>query len=99
MKRLLIAILVVLSLVGSGPAFAESSRDCAMAGSMPMGDHQKMGCCTPDCAVAAPSAVLPVAEVGVLDLPEAPAPALAPAAALHSINPAATDPPPRTFIS
>ena len=97
--RLILAILLALSLVGSGPAFAGPSSDCPMARSMPMGDHQKMGCCTPDCAVAAPSAVLPVADIGVPDLPESPVPALAPASALHSVSPAAADPPPRTTIS
>jgi len=65
-----------------------------------MGDHQKMGCCTPDCAVACVPAVLGAAMV---DLP-AMEPSVAPAAVsltiiLASVSPTATDPPPRTTLS
>jgi len=65
-----------------------------------MVDHQKMGCCTPDCAVACVPAVLGAATVDL----HAVEPSVAPSAIslttfLASIGPAATDPPPRTTLS
>ena len=91
-------ILIALSLVVSGPAFAEASRDCGMAGSG-MVDHEKMACCTPSCAVPAASALLPVVALAIPDLPDMIAPAPRLTAALYSFSPSSTDPPPRSPIS
>lgn len=101
--RFMLLILLALSLAsGSSPAFAGRSGDCRMTGAthqMPM-DHEKMGCCTPDCAVTCPPAMLPVSDMD-MDQPPASAtlPVMALAEAFHSLNPAAIDPPPRTSFS
>ena len=103
MTRLLLAILLMLSLaIGSSPTFAAQAGDCRRAGAtrqMPM-DHEKMGCCTPDCAVTCPPAMLPASDEGVGQPPSGDAlRSIALAEAFHSFNPAALDPPPRTAIS
>ena len=102
MTRYVLAILLAISMaMSSGPAFAGPSPDCAMAhSSSGMVDHQKMGCCTPDCAVACVPAMLGAA---VVDLP-AVEPSTVPAAisltaVLASAGATATDPPPRTTLS
>lgn len=64
--KLIVAILIALSFIGSpGAARAAPSVSCTMAGADEgmAPDHEKMGCCTPDCATPAPAAVLPGADV------------------------------------
>ncbi len=65
--RLILAILVVLSLMGSPDrARAAPSATCTMVGAAEgtAPDHEKMACCTPDCATPAPAAVMPAADIG-----------------------------------
>lgn len=60
--KLILALLVALSLIGSpGVAVASPPVDCTMTamGKDMAADHEKMGCCTPNCAVASPAALLP----------------------------------------
>jgi len=60
-------------------------------------DHEQMGCCTPECAVTCPPAVLGAGEIGV---PETLADTLPTSDlfpdALHSFDPGTIDPPPRS---
>ena len=102
MARLFLAILVALSLAAApGPAFAGPVPDCAMvdAGSG-MGDHEKMACCTPGCAVICPTAALPTDGFQIPSIDQSSLPAMVPPAAeLASADPAAADPPPRSTIS
>lgn len=100
--RLFLAILLAISMAGaSGPAFAAPAADCPMA-HMPggMGDHGKMGCCPPECAVTCPPAMLAAVATDLQVIEPALLPIAAPAMdLLRSFNPAATDPPPRTGVS
>lgn len=103
MTRFILALSIALSLIGSpGPAFAAPSPTCSMPGAAvgsPV-DHDEMGCCTPDCAVSCPAAVVPADA-----LPEptvvltGDATWVPMATGLHSINPAAVDPPPRPSLA
>ena len=102
MTRLVLAILLAISMaMSSGPAFAGPSPDCAMARSSPgMADHQKMGCCTNDCAVACVPAVLGADPVDLPSVEPSVAPAVVSLApVLTSVGRAITDPPPRTAHS
>ena len=102
MTRLLLAILLAMSMaMASGPAFAGPSPDCAMAhSSSGMVDHQKMGCCTPDCALACVPAMLGAEAVDLTTVEPNAAPApVSLTAVLASVGLAAADPPPRTIIS
>lgn len=97
--RLILAILIALSLATSpGPAFSAPSAGCSMPGaeSGMAPDHEEMGCCTAECAVQCPSAVLLGGDVG--DAPfafVAPPLEMRPTGALSSVNPSGLDPPPR----
>ena len=97
--KLILAFVIALSLVGNpGQAQAAPSASCTMPGADTgsAADHEKMGCCTPDCATPCPPALLPS---GVLDAAPLELAALAiwlPGhTGLTSSNPAAADPPPR----
>ena len=101
--KFILAILIALSLIGSpGAARAAPSLSCTMAGADEgtAADHEKMGCCTPDCATPAPAAVLPVGDlnsdpvepVALLDAQPEPG-------TLPSIILSTDDPPPRTFFA
>lgn len=98
--RLFLLIWLALSLAAApGPAFAAPAPDCGMASS-DMADHQKMGCCTPDCALASPAAAVLPSDLAFPAVdPQPRLTAAAPTEALPSVNPAATDPPPRTSFS
>lgn len=64
--KLIMALLIALSLIGSpGAARAAPSVGCTMAGAEEgmAPDHDRMSCCTPDCATSAPAALLPGADV------------------------------------
>lgn len=101
MTRLFLIIWMALSLtVASGPAFAMPAPDCGMASSG-MADHNKMGCCTPDCAVACPAVAVVLPSGSDLSrVDQLAAPSSMPPVSVHpSIHPAADDPPPRTVIS
>lgn len=97
------AILITLSLIGS-PSAARTppSLSCTMPGAAQgmAVDHDKMACCTPDCATPCPPAVLPV---GAFD--HEPVEPLAivgwrpTAANFRSIKPSMVDPPPRTYTA
>ena len=99
--RLFLAIVVALSLLGSpGAARSAPSVSCSMPGADhgQAAEHEKMGCCTPDCATSAPSALLPSGPLG--------APPIEPTVIAEWVpvylelvpsNPAAADPPPRAF--
>jgi len=97
--KLILAIVTALSLVGSpGQTRAAPSVNCTMPGADTgnAADHEKMGCCTPDCATPCPSALLPSGVLDVAPLePAALAVWLPTHAGLTSSNPAAADPPPR----
>lgn len=103
MIKIIIAMLVALSLAAApGSAFAAPSSGCTMPGAesgMAM-DHEKMGCCTAECAIPAPAAVLPVdaLEVSKADPVSGPSATLK-ANSLPSINLAAVDPPPRNLFA
>ena len=101
--KFILAILIALSLIGSpGAARAAPSVSCTMAGADEgtSADHEKMGCCTPDCATPAPAAVLPagglhrdlVKPVALVDGPQEPG-------SLPSIILSTDDPPPRAFFA
>lgn len=100
---MILAILIALSLVASpGPAFAAPSPACSMpgAGTGNPVDHDKMDCCTPDCAVSCPAAVVPAGNLPGPTAPPTGDLAWAPVATdLHSIDPAALDPPPRPSLA
>jgi len=99
--KLILAFVIALSLVGSpGQAQAAPSASCTMPGadSGSAADHEKMGCCTPDCATPCPPAMLSNSLLGVVPLePAALAVWLPTHAGLTSSNPAAADPPPRNL--
>ena len=99
MLKLILAIVIALSLVGSpGQARAAPSVSCTMPGADTgnAADHEKMGCCTPDCATPCPSALLPSGALDVAPLePDAIAVGLPTHSGLTSLNHAAADPPPR----
>ena len=101
MLKLILALVIALSLVGTpGQAQAAPSVSCTMPGADTgsAADHEKMGCCTPDCATPCPPALLSsgVLNVGPLE-PEALAVWLPTHTGLTSLNPAAADPPPRNL--
>ena len=63
--RLILALLIALSLIGSpGGATAAPSLSCTMAGADEgmAADHEKMDCCSPECATPCPAAVLPMSD-------------------------------------
>ena len=101
--KLVMAILIVLSLIGSpGAAEAAPSVSCTMAGADvgTAADHEKMGCCTPDCATPAPAAVLPQDSLGVDQIGPVTILNLKPDQRhLSSINLGADDPPPRPALA
>ena len=101
--RFILAILIALSLIGSPAAApAAPSVSCTMAGADEgtAADHEKMDCCTPDCAAPAPAAVLPgadldrdpLAPIALLDGQPEPG-------SLPSIILSTDDPPPRAFFA
>lgn len=99
MTKFILAILVALSLAASpSQAFSAPSAECSMPGAdsgMAM-DHEEMGCCTIDCAMGAPSAVLPGADAEAADIDPVSSPLAGPGSGVHpSASPAAIDPPPR----
>ncbi|MBX3562667.1 MAG: hypothetical protein KF780_12755 [Sphingomonas sp.] len=107
MTRLILTILVALSLVSApGAAFAGPAAGCTMEGMSAMngmrdmsgmdGDHDKMACCTPDCAIGCPAGVVPGAGTSGSDEPLAALPfAGMIARAPSSLGPGTADPPPR----
>lgn len=101
--KLIVAILIALSMIGSpGAARAAPSVSCTMAGADEgmTPDHEKVGCCTPDCATPAPAAVLPGADVDedAVD-PFALLNARPEPGSLPSIILSTDDPPPRAFFA
>jgi len=99
--KLILAIVIALSLLGSpGAARSAPWASCTMPGADhgQAADHEKLGCCTPDCATPAPSAMLPNGPLGAaLIAPTKIAMWLPSYLELVPINPAAADPPPRAF--
>lgn len=99
LMRLILAILIALSLVsGPSPASAAPSVDCSMPGAAEgmAADHEDMPCCTSDCVVSAPAALLPESDAERASPIFKSLPVVtAPAGVLAAINPAALDPPPR----
>lgn len=105
--RLILAILVALSLVAApGPAFAGPAAGCTMEAGPAMdgmrdmsdmdGDHDKMACCTPDCAIGCPAGVVPGAGTNASDEPFAALPFAGMIARTpSSLDPGTADPPPR----
>ena len=105
--RFLVILLTSLSLllspamaaaviVGSGAAQVECSMSEAEMDMSTGADHDKMDCCTPQCTAPAAAAVLASNDPGSDISPEAGSPLLSPPdAMLPSVNPAATEPPPR----
>jgi hypothetical protein len=103
MTRLILAILLALSLASAtGPALAGTAAHCPMA-MTGAGDHQDMGCCTPDCApdcaLVCPGAVVPSAGGVAAEPQDRQSAAMRPVEMLPSRGPGAADPPPRTTIS
>ena len=105
MRRLFVLIWLALSLAfASGPAFAMSKADCPMTAAHHMTKQMGKDCCAPDCApscaTACPTAVMPHPErTAASTLRNALQLAAWTANALPSIEPAGTDPPPRTTFS
>jgi hypothetical protein len=99
MRRLILAVLLMLSLaITPTPAFSASSESCSMSGAeMGMAaNHEEMDCCTPECAIVCPAAVLDDTKFGSAGVYIQRAPIKGvPPAQLHSVNPSAQDPPPR----
>ena len=99
MLKLILAFVIALSFVGNpGQAQAAPSASCTMPGADTgsAADHEKMGCCTPDCATPCPPALLPSGALDAAPLePGAIAVWLPTQTGLTSSNPAAADPPPR----
>lgn len=101
-KRLLLALLLAFSLAtASGPAFAVPASNCAMTKAPGgMADHDKMGCCGSDCAVACAPAMLTVDPIDLAAIePSSTAAATQARGMLPSVSPLTIDPPPRTSIS
>lgn len=100
--RFFLAILLAISMAGaSGPAFAGPPAGCEMA-RIPSGiaNHDKMGCCPPECAVPCPTAMLTTASVDLSAIEPGSVPTTERLAnMLPTFGPAASDPPPRTTIS
>ena len=99
--KLILGILIALSLIGSpGAAIAAPSASCTMAGAGAGSavDHEKMDCCSLECATPCPSAVLPMSDVGEdgAELVTIAAWQTAPGS-LPSVLLPADDPPPRNF--
>ena len=101
MLKLILAIVIALSLVGiPGQAQSAPSANCTMPGadSGSAADHEKMGCCTPDCTTPCPPALLPSGALDAAPVePGAIAVWLPTQCGLTSSNPAAADPPPRNL--
>ena len=101
--KLLWAILIALSLIGSpGAAQAAPSVSCTMAGAAEgmAADHDKMPCCTPDCATPCPTALLPLLGLDQESVEPLAISGWRPASSsLRSITPSMVDPPPRTFFA
>ena len=101
--KFILVILIALSLIGSpGAARAAPSESCTVAGAHEgmAADHEKMSCCTPECATPAPAAVLPqgdLEEDGVQ--PVARLSGQLEPGSLPSIILSADDPPPRAFLA
>lgn len=101
--KFILALLIALSLIGSpGAAKAAASETCTMVGASEgfAADHEKMGCCTPECATPVPAAVLP--DGGSHGDPIKPGPLLEAslvAGRLPSIILTTDDPPPRSFFA
>lgn len=102
MIKLLLAIVVVLSLLGSpGAARSTLSASCSMPGAEhgQAANHEKMGCCTLDCATPAPSAMLQSGPLGAALIEPTQIAIWGPSyLELVPVNPAAADPPPRAFL-
>lgn len=107
MRRLFALLVLALSLaMAAGPAFAAVPKaDCPMASGREMhGSHQDMDCCqqtcAPECAAICPGAVMPFPGRAAAPAdPIADQRAMTPVDALHSIDLAGADPPPRTTFS
>lgn len=101
--KLIVAILIALSLIGSpGAARAAPSVSCTMAGADEgmAADHEKMGCCTPDCATPAPAALLPSGDINSDPVePVALLSGQSEPGSLPSIILSTDDPPPRAFFA
>lgn len=109
--RFLILLLTSLSLAltpaaaASAPAgMGATQAACSMAeAEMDMGtggDHDNVGCCTPQCMAPAPAAVLGPNDLGAEISPQAGSRLLFPRETmLLSLSPAATDPPPRLHLT
>lgn len=108
MIRCILSCLVALSLLGGAPAVAAlaaqpvPANECSMVGqaSDQPSKHEKMACCTSDCAVTGTAAL---AQRDGVQLPS-PEPAsaplfLIPVTKLDSVDGATVDPPPRTRLS
>lgn len=99
--KLILAILIALSLIGSpGAAIAAPSASCTMAGADGgmAADHEKMDCCSPECATPCPSAVLPMSGLGEDGVELVAIADWQPLSGrLPSILLPTDDPPPRTF--
>ena len=100
--KLFLALLISLSLFGSpGAARSAPSVSCSMPGADhgQAADHEKMGCCTPDCATPAPSAMLPSGPLSAALIEPTKIAVWVPSyLELVPTNPAAADPPPRAFL-
>ena len=101
--KLILAILIALSLVGSpGAAKTAPSASCTMAGAAEgkAAEHDDMPCCTTDCATPCPAAVLPLLDTDQDSLvPLAISGWQAAPASFRSITPSMVDPPPRAFFA
>lgn len=105
MLRLLLALLLSISLVtGPATARAQSPSDCGMSAAEMMAmaetgvgdEHEQMACCTPDCTVTSAPAVFDGGAAASAQVPySGPLLHALPDFALHSVSPAAADPPPR----
>lgn len=97
------AMIIALSLAAS-PSAARTppSVSCTVSGAAQgmAADHDKMACCTPDCATPCPPALLPVAAFG--HEPVEPLVSFEwrpPVGSFRSIKPSMVDPPPRPFLA
>ena len=106
MARLILLTLLALSIVGlSGQSVAAALADCSMPEVMmtmdgDSGDHDAMGCCTPECALtASPVAFMLEATVEPKPIALAEITAAVVFGTPNSIDPLALDPPPRYLHS
>lgn len=97
------SLFLALAMIGTSAtiAVAATTPECTMAVSADMdGDHENMGCCTPECATACPAMAIPFDETAMPASPTDPSIVeKGIVSALGSIAPESLDPPPKIHLT